>query len=174
MRIGWHVVPLGQALVTPWSLDPHGVGGGGATPTVHAELSQVPSALQTKPEPVVGGGQGCVLPVATDVPSRAVQFAWVVVGNATAAKAVNTNSVANVREVMVNPRALRLTPITYHGRSTVSTTRRSRHVLAQLRLNSNDELVALACHGQQRVVPPTELHCTNKKTAGHTGVRINP
>jgi hypothetical protein len=58
MRIGWHVVPLGQALVTPWSLDPHGAGGGGATATVHAELFQDPSDLQIIPEPVDGGVQG--------------------------------------------------------------------------------------------------------------------
>jgi hypothetical protein len=74
--------------------------------TVHAELSQVPSGLQTCPEPVDGRAQACVPPVATDVPLLAVQFAWALVGSATAAKAVNANSVAKVQEVMVNPHAL--------------------------------------------------------------------
>jgi hypothetical protein len=32
-----------------------------------------------------------------------MQLAWAVIGNATAAKAVNANSVAKVREVMVAP-----------------------------------------------------------------------
>jgi hypothetical protein len=138
MRIGWHVVPLGQtALVTPWSLDPHGVGGAGAGAIVHG-LFQVPSALQVIPEPIDEGGQACFPPVGTDVPSRAVQFAWAPVGNARAAKAVNANSVAKVREVMVNPRALWPTEIISYGLSTVSISSRANGALGEHRRHDTD------------------------------------
>ena len=110
MRRGWHVFGSKQVKTTPLSLDPHKApvgavpgGGGGATPTTHAELSQVPSDLQICPEPVDGGVQGCFPPIGTDVPLFAVQFAWALVGSATAANAVNANSIAKVREVTVAP-----------------------------------------------------------------------
>jgi hypothetical protein len=64
MRRGRQMFGRKQVKTTPLSCDPHHApvgavpgGGGGATPTAHAELSQVPSALQICPGPCDGGVQ---------------------------------------------------------------------------------------------------------------------
>ena len=91
----------------------------------------------------------------------AVQFAWAVVGNATAAKAVNANSVAKVREVMVNPHALWLTQITYHGLSSVSISSRANGALGEQRRHDTDgmrlEIAAPGCRSSVR--KSTEPNC---------------
>lgn len=64
MRRGRQMFGRKQVKTTPLSCDPHQApvgavpgGGGGATPTAHAELSQVPSGLQICPGPCDGGVQ---------------------------------------------------------------------------------------------------------------------
>ena len=90
-----------------------------------------------------------------------MQFAWAVIGDAMAAKAVNANSVAKVREVMVNPHALWLTQITYHGLSTVSISKRANGALGEHRRHDTDgirlEIDAPGC--RSRVRKSTDPSC---------------
>jgi hypothetical protein len=70
------------------------------------------------------------------------------------AKAVNANSVAKVREVMVNPHALWLTQITYYCLSAVSISKRANGALGEHQRHDTDvmrlEIAAPGCRSSVR------------------------